>query len=38
MLVQTYHVGVRLTPGQEQDEAMVQQAPALMIVRHHQAG
>jgi len=38
MLVQTYHVGVRLTPSQEQDEASVQQAPALTIVRHRQAG
>jgi len=38
MLVQTYHVGVRLTPSQEQDEASVQQAPALTIVHHRQAG
>ena len=37
-LVQTYHVGVRLTASQEQDEASVQQAPALTIVRHRQAG
>ncbi len=37
MLVQTYHAGVRLTPSQEQDEASVQQAPALTIVRHRQA-
>jgi len=38
MLVQTYHVGVRLTPSQEQDEASVQQPPALTIVNHRQAG
>ncbi len=38
MLVQTYHVGVRLTVNQEQDEDSVQQAPALTIVRHRQAG
>lgn len=38
MLVQTYHVGVRLTTSQEQDEDSVQQAPVLTIVRHRQAG
>ncbi len=38
MLVQAYHVGVRLTVNQEQDEDSVQQAPALTIVRHRQAG
>ena len=38
MLVQTYHVGVRPTVNQEQDEESVQQAPALTIVRHRQAG
>ena len=38
MLVQTYHVGVRPTVNQGQDEDSVQQAPALTIVRHRQAG
>ena len=38
MLVQTYHVGVHLTPSQEQDEDSVQRAPALTIVRHRQTG
>ena len=38
MLVQTYHVGVLLTVNQGQDEDSVQQAPALTIVRHRQAG
>lgn len=35
MLVQTYHVGIRLTVRQTEDEAAVQQAPALTLVRHH---
>lgn len=38
LLVQTYHIGVRLTPKQAEDESTVQQAPALTIVRHRQAG
>ncbi|MDA8275369.1 MAG: hypothetical protein M0029_08320 [Actinomycetota bacterium] len=38
MLVQTHHVGVRPTVNQGQDEDSVQQAPALTIVRHRQAG
>ncbi|MGC8464088.1 MAG: hypothetical protein ACP5P9_10540 [Acidimicrobiales bacterium] len=38
ILVQTYHVGVRLTLSQEQDEAIVHQAPGPTIVRHRQAG
>src|SRR5579883_447441 len=39
MLVQTYHVGVRLTSGQERDEAEVQQTrPPLTLVRHRKAG
>ena len=37
MLVQTYHVGIRLTPRQADDEPVVQQAPALTLVRHRQA-
>jgi uncharacterized membrane protein len=35
MLVQTYHVGIRLTPRQVEDEPTVQQAPALAV--HRQA-
>lgn len=37
MLVQTYHVGIRLTPKQEEDETSVQQAPVLHLVRHRTA-
>ncbi|MGH9104373.1 MAG: DUF2231 domain-containing protein [Acidimicrobiales bacterium] len=37
MLVQTYHVGIRLTHRQEEDETSVQQAPALTVVRHRRA-
>jgi uncharacterized membrane protein len=39
MLVQTYHVGIRLTNAQLTDEASVQQqpAPVLTMVRHRQA-
>lgn len=37
MLVQTYHVGIHLTPRQEEDETSVQLAPALSVVRHRQA-
>ncbi|MFD0275643.1 DUF2231 domain-containing protein [Kitasatospora sp. NPDC127111] len=39
MLVQTYHVGVSLTPYQQQDEVAVQSEPALRNVRphHHRA-
>jgi uncharacterized membrane protein len=38
MLVQSYHVGIRLTPRQEEDEASVQQAPALTMIHHRKAG
>lgn len=38
VLVQTYHVGIRLTSRQVEDEASVQHASALSIVRHREAG
>lgn len=38
ILVQTYHIGVQLTAAQQESERDVQQAPALTIVRHRQAG
>ncbi len=37
MLVQTYHVGIRLTPRQAEDEIAVQQSPALHLVSHRRA-
>lgn len=37
VLVQTYHVGIRLTPRQAEDEQAVQQEPALSLVHHRQA-
>lgn len=39
MLVQTYHIGIRLTTRQAEDETEVQQqAPVLSIARHRRAG
>ncbi len=37
MMVQTYHVGVQLTPRQAEDEFAVQQVPALHLVPHRRA-
>lgn len=37
MLVQDYHIGVRLTPTQEHDELAVQSARRLHVVRHRRA-
>jgi uncharacterized membrane protein len=37
MLVQDYHIGIRLTPAQERDELAVQSTRRLHAVRHHRA-
>ncbi|WP_052432560.1 DUF2231 domain-containing protein [Streptacidiphilus carbonis] len=37
MLVQTYHIGVELTPEQQRDELAVQNAPAPLHIHHNRA-
>jgi uncharacterized membrane protein len=38
-LVQTYHVGIRLTPGQAEDERLIQPIPpAPAVARHRKVG